>query len=100
MLTLYSTDTEECLSALILLVKHRQSTTPMQFCFTVCWPVSLSSKLVLYLCNAGLATASNQFMQDEMSDKAQKELLMEYSDQLRLSMAANLQDYHMENFKV
>lgn len=39
-------------------------------------------------------------MQDEMSDKAQKELLMEYSDQLRLSMAANLQDYHMENFKV
>jgi hypothetical protein len=49
---------------------------------------------------AGLGTASNQFMREEMSEEARRDLLMEYTDQLRLSMAANLQDYHMQSFKV
>lgn len=48
---------------------------------------------------AGLATSSNQFMQGEMGPKEQKDLLLQYSDQLRLSMAGNLQDYQMESFK-
>ena len=49
---------------------------------------------------AGLGTASNQLMQEGMSEEACKDLLMEYTDQLRLSMAANLQDYHMHSFQV
>ncbi len=49
---------------------------------------------------AGLGTASNQFMQEGMSEEARRGLLMEYTDQLRLSMAANLQDYHMHSFQV
>lgn len=49
---------------------------------------------------AGLGTASNQFMQEGMSEEACRDLLMEYTDQLRLSMAANLQDYHMHSFQV
>ena len=48
---------------------------------------------------AGLSTASNQFMQDEMADKEQKRLLMQYTDQLRLSMAGNLQDYQTESYE-
>ena len=48
----------------------------------------------------GLSTASNQYMQDEMSGEEQKELLLQYSDQLRLSMAGNLEDYEMEDHKV
>lgn len=48
----------------------------------------------------GLSTASNQYMQSEMSAEAQKELLMQYSDQLRLSMAGNLVDYELEDYKV
>ncbi|DBB17520.1 TPA: Cytochrome c oxidase subunit 1, variant 3 [Trebouxia sp. C0006] len=47
----------------------------------------------------GLGTASNQLMQEGMSEEACKDLLMEYTDQLRLSMAANLQDYHMHSFQ-
>ena len=39
-------------------------------------------------------------MQEEMSAQAQQELLLEYIDQLRLSMAGNLQDYQMESYKV
>jgi len=50
--------------------------------------------------SAGLGTASNQFMQEGMSEQARRELLLEYTDQLRLSMAANLQDYHMHSFQV
>ncbi len=49
---------------------------------------------------AGLGTASNQLMQEGMSEEGCRELLMEYTDQLRLSMAANLQDYHMHSFQV
>ena len=49
---------------------------------------------------AGLGTASNQFMQEGMSEEARRDLLMEYTDELRLSMAANLQDYHMQSFQV
>ena len=49
---------------------------------------------------AGLGTASNQFMQEGMSEKARRDLVMEYTDQLRLSMAANLQDYHLHSFQV
>ncbi len=49
---------------------------------------------------AGLCRASNQFMQEGMSEEARWDLLMEYTDQLRLSMAANLQDYHMHSFQV
>ena len=49
---------------------------------------------------AGLGTASNQFMQEGMSEKARRDLVMEYTDQLRLSMAANLQDYHLQSFQV
>ena len=48
----------------------------------------------------GLSSASNQYMQDEMSGEEQKELLLQYSDQLRLSMAGNLEDYQMEDHKV
>ncbi len=47
-----------------------------------------------------MGTASNQFMQEGMSEEARRDLLMEYTDQLRLSMAANLQDYHMHSFQV
>ncbi|DBA74854.1 TPA: cytochrome c oxidase subunit 1 [Trebouxia sp. C0005] len=47
----------------------------------------------------GLGTASNQFMQEGMSEEARRDLLMEYTDELRLSMAANLQDYHMQSFQ-
>lgn len=47
----------------------------------------------------GLGTASNQFMQEGMSEKARRDLVMEYTDQLRLSMAANLQDYHLHSFQ-
>ena len=35
-------------------------------------------------------------MQDEMADREQKRLLLQYTDQLRLSMAGNLQDYQTE----
>lgn len=38
-------------------------------------------------------------MQDEMTEEEQKQLLLQYTDQLRLSMAGNLQDYQTENFK-
>ena len=38
-------------------------------------------------------------MQGEMGPKEQQDLLLQYSDQLRLSMAGNLQDYQMESFK-
>ena len=48
----------------------------------------------------GLSTASNQYMQKEMSEQDQKELLLQYSDQLRLSMAGNLENYEMEDYKV
>ena len=48
---------------------------------------------------AGLSTASNQFMQKEMADKEQKRLLLQYTDQLRLSMAGNLQEYQTESFE-
>lgn len=48
----------------------------------------------------GLATASNQFMQAEMSQAEQHELLLQYTDRLRLSMAANLEDFHLEDYKV
>lgn len=48
---------------------------------------------------AGLSTASNQFMQDEMAEKEQKRLLLQYTDQLRLSMAGNLQDFQTESFE-
>jgi len=50
--------------------------------------------------SAGLGTASNQLMQEGMSEGARRDLLMEYTDQLRLSIAANLQDYHMQSFQV
>ena len=50
--------------------------------------------------HAGLSTGSNQFMQTEMEDKEQRKLLLQYSDQLRLSMAGNLQDYQLENSEV
>ena len=49
---------------------------------------------------AGLGTATNQFMQGGMSEEACKDLLMEYTDQLRLSMAANLQEYYLQSFEV
>lgn len=39
-------------------------------------------------------------MQDEMTEEEQKQLLLQYTDQLRLSMAGNLQDYQTENCKV
>ena len=54
----------------------------------------------VFCVSAGLSTASNKFMQEEMSAEAQQDLLLEYTDQLRLSMAGNLQDYQMENYKV
>lgn len=38
-------------------------------------------------------------MQDEMANKEQKRLLLQYTDQLRLSMAGNLQDYQTESFQ-
>ncbi|KAL3160116.1 cytochrome c oxidase subunit 1 [Trebouxia sp. C0010 RCD-2024] len=47
----------------------------------------------------GLGTGSNQFMQGEMAPQEQQDLLLQYTDQLRLSMAANLQDYQMESCK-
>ena len=34
-----------------------------------------------------------------MTEKEQEQLLLQYTDQLRLSMAGNLQDYQIENFK-
>lgn len=57
-------------------------------------PSSISPKLA-----AGLGTGSNQFMQGEMAPQEQQDLLLQYTDQLRLSMAANLQDYQMESCK-
>ena len=38
-------------------------------------------------------------MQGEMAAQDQKDLLLHYTDQLRLSMAANLRDYQLESFK-
>ena len=34
-----------------------------------------------------------------MTEEEQEQLLLQYTDQLRLSMAGNLQDYQIENFK-
>ena len=39
-------------------------------------------------------------MQQEMSGSAQKELLLEYCDQLRLAMAGNLAEFKQEDYKV
>ena len=36
-------------------------------------------------------------MQNEMAEQEQQQLLLQYSDQLRLSMAGNLQDYQLHS---